>query len=49
MKSLKKNKGTLFSSTLKFEEKKVVLFFLFEVHIERYGDFEFLPILPFLG
>ena len=44
-----KNKGTLFSSTLKVEEKKVVLFFWFEVNLVRYGDFEFVPIWPFLG
>ena len=49
MTSNQKNKGTLFSSTLKVEEKKVVLFFLFEVNLVRYGDFEFLQILPFLG
>ena len=43
----KKNKGTLFSSTFKVEDKKVCLFFLFEVNLVRYGDFEILPILPF--
>ena len=31
----------------KVEEKKVVLFFKFEVNLVGYG--EFLPILPFLG
>ena len=44
-----KNKGTLFSSTLKVEEKKVVLFFWFDVNLVRYSDFEFVPIWPFLG
>ena len=36
-----KNKGTLFYSTLKVEDKKVLLFFQFEVNLVRYGDFEF--------
>ena len=44
-----KNKGTLFSSTLKVEDKKVLLFFQFEVNLVSYCNFEFLPILPFLG
>ena len=43
-----KNKGTLFSSTLKVEDKKVLLFFQFEVNLVSYGDFEFLSIWPFL-
>ena len=49
MTSNQKNKGTLFSSTLKVEENKVLLFFQFEVNLVRYCDFEFLPILAFLG
>ena len=44
-----KYKGTLFSSTLKVKGKKVLLFFKFEVNLVRYGDFQFLPIFPFLG
>ena len=46
MTSNKKNKGTLLSSTLKVEEKKV---FKFQVNLVRYGDFNFLPFWPFLG
>ena len=49
MTSNEKNKGTLFSSTLNVGEKKVHLFFLFEVNLVRYIDFEILPILPFSG
>ena len=49
MMSNPKNKGTLFSSTSKVEEKKVLLFFLSEDILVRYGDFEFLTIFPFLG
>ena len=45
----KKTKGTLFSQTLKVEEKKVLLFLSFEVNLVRYGDFDFLQIFPFLG
>ena len=44
-----KNKGTLFYSTLKVENKKVHLFFYLEVDLVRYGDFDILPVLPFLG
>ena len=33
MTSDQKNKGTLFSSTLKVEDKKVLLFFQFEVNL----------------
>ena len=49
MTSNPKNKGTFFSSTLKVEDKKVPLFFCLEVNLVRYGNFEILPILPFLG
>ena len=44
-----KNKGTLFSSTFKVEDKKVHLFFYLDVNLVRYGDFVILPILSFLG
>ena len=40
MTSTKKNKGTLFSSTFKVKEYKVNLFFLFEVNLLRYSEFE---------
>ena len=43
-----KSKSTLFSSTLKVEDEKVLLFFQFEVNLVSYGDFEFLSIWPFL-
>ena len=49
MTSNKKNKGTLFSSTFKVEDKKVHLFFKLEVNPVRYKDFVIFPILPFLG
>ena len=40
-----KNKGTLFSSTLKVEEKKVSLFFGFVASGQRYGHFVILMIV----
>ena len=40
-----KNKGTLFSSTLKVGENKVVLLFSFLASKRRYGIFEFLTPL----
>ena len=43
-----KNKGALFSQTLKVEDYKVHLFFYLEVNLMRYCDFEILPIFPFL-
>ena len=46
MTSNQRNEGTLFSSTLKVEENKVLLF---DVNLVRYGDFEFSPISPFLA
>ena len=49
MKSDQKNKGTLFSSTFKVEDKKVHLFFQLGVNPLRYRDFVIFPILPFLG
>ena len=49
MMSNQKNKGTLFSSTFKVEDKKVHLFFYLDVNLVRYGDFVILPILSFLG
>ena len=42
-----KNKTTLFSSTLKVEEKKVVLFFHFELKWARYGHFYVSQLLTF--
>ena len=48
MTSNPKNKGTLFSSTLKVEDNEVFLFFGFEFDLVRYGIFEFLLFLPFL-
>ena len=49
MMSNQKNKGTLFSSTFKVEDKQVHLFFYLDVNLVRYGDFVILPILSFLG
>ena len=44
---IQKNKGLFFSSTLKVEDKKVLLFFCLEVNLMKCRNFDFLPILPF--
>ena len=46
MMSDKKNKGTLFSSTLKIGEKKVHLFSWLEVILVSYDNY---VVFPFLG
>ena len=42
-----KNKGTLFSSTFKVEDRKVGLFLKLEANSVRYCDFEILQFYPF--
>ena len=44
--SNQKTKGTFFSPTLKVEEKKVPLFFLFEAQGRRYGHFLIIFEIP---
>ena len=49
MTSYPKNKDTLFSSTLKVEEKEVYSDFHLVAFSQSYGHIEVLPIWPFLG